>query len=173
MLPPVMASGLIALWLYLSVAAAETVDVLLSVVGTRVVAASDVAFEEAYAAHDVSPLPPFEQATDWLLVVEDYRRLRVLAGDARLFHPPVASVDARLAAFSDSFDTREDYRAFLATWQLDEEALREHVYARMVVESYVGRALGEVDDPVTWDAAWQTWIANQREALPSKRLEAP
>lgn len=173
MLPHAMASGLTALWLCLSTASAETVDALLSLVGEGTVTSSDVAFEEAFAAHDVSGLPPLEDVEDWMLVVEDYRRLRALAGDLRLFRPQPAAVDARLAAFRDSFESRREYRAFLLRWQLDEDALREHIYARMVVEAYIRRALGDVSDPVAWDEAWDAWIVTQRESVPARRLELP
>ena len=173
MLPVPMASGLTVLWVWAAPAYAETVDALLSVVGTRVVTQSDVDFERAFSEHDVSPLPPLEEVEDWLLLVEDTRRLRAMAGDLRLFKPSPEAVDARVAAFRDSFESREDYRAWLAAWQLDEEDLREHVYGRMVVERYVHRALGEVQDPVAWEAAWSAWIATQREALPAQRLEVP
>jgi len=173
MLLDAMASALTALWFWASVASAERVDAVLSVVGTQVVTESDVAFEVALAQHDVSPFPPFEDPRDPVEVVEDYRRLRSQAGDVRLFRPEPEAVDARLAAFRDAFETREDYEAFLVAWQLDESALREHIFGRMVVENYVRRALGDAEDPVTWSASWETWIAAQRRTLPSRRLEQP
>lgn len=168
---------MIASWLLLLTppeARAEVADRLISVVGEGLVTQSDLDFERAFAPLDHSPVPAFEAPdADPLQRLEDYRRLRQLAGDLLVFRPPPDAVDARVQAVRDAFLDEARYRAFLTRWGLDEAGLREQVYARLVVERYVERNLGVPapgDRPEDWVTRYEAWMAPRRAAQPALRV---
>ncbi|MCB9760456.1 MAG: hypothetical protein H6739_11510 [Alphaproteobacteria bacterium] len=155
---------------------AEVADRIVSVVGETVVTESDLGFEEAFAEHDVSPLPPFERAdADLLQRLEDYRILRTLAADVDVFRPPPGAVDARLEAFKESWSRRADYEAFLERWGMDEARLREAIYARLVIERYVARNLGLTPDDLTRPdeviERYEAFMQRRRPLVPERRLD--
>lgn len=155
-------------------AQAEVIDRVVSVVDERIITASDLGFERDFAEHDVSPLPFFEQSQDTLQRLEDYRVLRAQAADVEAFQPKADQVEARLEAFKTSWALRRDYEAFLQRWGMDEEGLREQLYARMVAERFVIRNLGltaeDLVNPAAAAARYEAWMAPRREAVAIRRV---
>ncbi|MCB9745251.1 MAG: hypothetical protein H6741_12295 [Alphaproteobacteria bacterium] len=155
-------------------AQAEVIDRVVSVVDDRVVTASDLGFEQEFAVHDRSPLPFYELGQDALTRVEDYRILRAQAADVEAFQPRAEEVELRLEAFRTSWARQKDYEAFLLRWGMDEERLREQLYARMVVERFVTRNLGltaeDLAQPERAIARYEAWMAPRRAAVAVRRV---
>ncbi len=165
------------LLLYTATARAEVVDRLVALVEDDVITLSDVGFEEALAARDISPEAPFEVARDPLERLEAYRILRQLAGDVSLFQPAASEVDARLAALHATFPDNAAYRAFLARWGLTEESLRAQLRSRMVAEIYVHRRVGLAvltesgPDEAQYLKRYDKWMIERAEAFQIRRVE--
>ena len=161
------------LLLMVTLAHAEVVDRIVSVVGQDVVTRSDVEFEIALAERDESPVPVFEVGEP-LAQVEDYQVLRRAAGSARLFQPEPAAVRERLRSFSETFVLRADYANFLLRWGLDGYGLREELAMRMLCERYVQRNVGmSLRDPTPWSwrQAYEDFMAPLRRAAGIRRIE--
>lgn len=142
-------------------AAAEVVDRILHVVGSRVITASDVAFERIVAVHDRSPVPALADPTvDVETRLIDYAVLREFAGDANIYRPDPREVRKRYVAFQESFATPDEFDAFMADWGLDELKLQGFFSSRMAVERYAQRNhRGEL---ATRTDAWLAWLADLR-----------
>ncbi len=176
MLPPTMASRSLTPLLLLALAwpgtvAAERVDRVLSVLGERVVTASDLALEAELAVRDPSVVPALSAGD--LSSLEDQRRIRGLAGQVRVYRPSRRALDARIAALRSTFVAPGSWQAFLVQWGLGEEALAALVLNRMVVEAATLRAVGvpEAGQEQAWQARYEAWIAELREAQPPHHPE--
>ncbi|MFN7144264.1 MAG: hypothetical protein ACK4YP_10835 [Myxococcota bacterium] len=157
---------MVCLWL-LGLAAAETVDGILHVVGERIVTRSDVAFEADVDPRDQSPLAPLEDPAyplEQRLV--DFAILRDLAGDIAIYKPSPAEVRARWERLRAGWPHPEDHPAFLARWGLDDEQLLGFLYSRLVVERYVARNAAQAASVTAAEditpAAYQAWMGTLR-----------
>lgn len=157
----------------LAQAAAEgeiVADRILHVVEDRVVTASDLAFEQVFAAHDQSPIPALNVAAyslDQRLI--DYAILRQRAGNTAVFQPTTAEVRARWEQIRAHFGTPEDYQRFLAAWGLSDEAFQAFLYSRLVVEKYIHRNVGLAAQAANLDALayyedYLQWITPLRQS---------
>ncbi len=153
---------------------AQLMDRIVSVVGSDVVTASDLAFEEDLSARLQSPLVVF-RGPDALARLEDYRILRRLAGNVELFMPDPVAVEQRLRDVAATFEQRSLYAAFLRGWGLDGHALREELAMRMVCERYVQRNIGlrlpDTED-ATWLQAYQSFMEPLRKQVGVRRVSA-
>lgn len=117
-------------------------DRVVAVVGDRLVLSSDVALERALAWRDPRPLPLAERGDRGTLdVLVDAAVIRALAGDVGVYQPTPAEVRERLASLRDTWEDPGEYIRFLAAFSLDEERLSGLLYARIVVERYLQRAV--------------------------------
>ncbi|MFZ5475367.1 MAG: hypothetical protein ACOZNI_01220 [Myxococcota bacterium] len=156
------------MWLLLAtLAAAEVVDRVRYVVGSRIITQSDVEFEAALDPFDESPVPALDDPAypvEQRLV--DFAVVRELAGDVSVYEPTSAEVRARFERVKATWPRPEDHAAFLARWGVDDEHLMGLLYSRLVVERYVLRNLGAATgvplDREGWIAAYAPWIAQQR-----------
>lgn len=177
MFPTAMARRTVLLLLVLVAAPtrAERIDAIVSVVGGRVITQSDVGFEETLAEHDLTTVAPFAPGVmEPLRRLEDYRVLRSQAGDLSTFRPSDVAVAERMERFRSSWALRRDFELFLARWGMDEDALQDQLYSRMVVELYVLRNLGpEVAvgaDPKAALDRYEAWMSRKRDEMPARRV---
>jgi hypothetical protein len=177
MLPSVMASPIPARLLCALVllaaepVRAERVDRVLSVLGERVVTASDLALEQVLAARDPSVVPALRRAD--VAALEDQRRIRGHAGQVRLYQPGRRALDNRHADLRRTFEAPGAWEGFLADWGLTEESVQALVLNRMVVEITVLRTLGapETGAEAAWVVRYETWMAGLRADLEPHRPE--
>lgn len=143
-------------------------DRVVAVVGDRILLASDVALERALSARDPRPAPlggAPERPT--LEVLVDATVIRGLAGDVAIYQPSAAAVRERLATLRDTWEDPGEYIRFLSGFALDEDRLAGVLYARMVVERYLQRAVvlpsqSAGEDEATLRARYAAWIAEAR-----------
>lgn len=146
-------------------------DRVVGVVGDRLVLASDVALERALAWRDPRPFPLGERADRQALdVLIDAAVVRGLAGDVAVYQPSTADVRERLAVLRDTWEDPGEYIRFLSAFGLDEERLSGVLYARIVVERYVQRAVvlpsqaaGESEEQLR--ARYDAWIEEARDQV--------
>lgn len=157
-----MSGWLAGLSLLVNSANAEVVDRILYVVGTRVITASDLLFEEELDPYDQSPIPALDVPSypvEARLI--DFAVLRELASDQSIYRPEARDVRVRYEAVRGRFDSNASFGAFLRRWGLDEVLLQGFLSSRMVVERFVRRnaSLEAGGDPTT---RYQGWMAELR-----------
>ena len=131
--------------------AALGLDRILVVVGDRIVTVTDLRREvwfgglgaEETSLLDLARPDPLERAVDAAI-------LRGMAGDVRVYQPTAEAVAARVARARAAVPDPADWAQQLQAVGLDEDRLAGWIYSRLVVERFLGRAMGAVD---TADAA--------------------
>ncbi len=151
-----------AMLAWVAVASAAVVDRVVLVVGSRLVTASDLAFEVELDTHDASPVPALQDRSRAPAArVADIAVLRELAGDSDLYRPSSGAVRARWERFRDAWGPG-GYDDFLRRWGMGDDALLGFFSSRLVVERYALRAAAsgafDLDDPASFD----TWLAAER-----------
>jgi hypothetical protein len=149
--------------LFVAGSRAEVVDRIVRVVGTRLLTQSDLAFEQALAPHDTSPVPAFEDpGADVLQRLVDCAIARDQAGNIERFKPAPEEVRERWLAFRAALGPVE-YPRFLATWGLDDTTLQAFLYSRLVVEKYILRGMAGIEVAGGATSAYETLMRPLRE----------
>lgn len=146
-------------------------DRVVAVVGDRLILSSDVALERALTDRDPRPSPIGQPGRSPLLVLIDASIIRGLAGDVTIYQPSAADVRERLATLRATWENPGDYIRFLATYGLDEDRLSGVLFARIVVERYLQRAVVLPSQTAGEDAAglrsrYDAWIRASRAGVP-------
>lgn len=145
--------------------AAASLDRILVVVGERIVTVTDLRREVWLAGLDAAEPgliglarpDPLERAVDAAI-------LRGMAGDVRVYQPAPEAIAARLERLRAAVPDPAEWSSQLQAVGLDEDRLAGWIYSRLVVERYLGRAMGAVD---TADAA--AVVARARAILDEHR----
>jgi hypothetical protein len=156
--------------------AAEPLDRILVVVGERIVTVTDLRREVWMAGLDAAEPgllglarpDPLERAVDAAI-------LRGMAGDVRVYQPTPEAVAARLERLRSAVPDPAEWAVQLRSVGLDEDRLAGWVYSRLVVERYLGRAMGAVEtaDAAAVVARARTILDEQRTRVVIRVVERP